>query len=68
MCSGILNSLMTVSISGPNLEMFDPQPAVNHWSSEVHRRPGYTKLSKSKPSSKDVNSDNICPVTMNYPV
>ena len=49
MGSAILNSLMTISIKGPNLEMFDPQPAVNHCSSEAHRRPGYRKPSKSKP-------------------
>ena len=48
---------MTISINGPNLEMLNLQPAVNHWSSEVHRRPGYRKPSKSKPSSKDVDSD-----------
>ena len=57
MGSAILNSLMTISINGPNLELFDLQPAVNHWSSEVHRRPAYRKPSKSKPSAKDVNSD-----------
>ena len=39
----MLNSFMSISINGPNLQLFDPQPAVNHWALPVHRRPGYRK-------------------------
>ena len=52
MGSTMLNSLMCISIDRPSLESFDAQPAVNQWSSEVHRRPGYRK------PSKDVSIDS----------
>ena len=35
-----LNSLLKISIDGPSLAQFNPQPAVEHWlSSATHRRP-----------------------------
>ena len=49
--STMLNALMCITIDGPSLESFDPQPAVNHWSSEVHRRPGSRKQKEDTATS-----------------
>ena len=42
---------MCITIDGPSLESFDPQLAVNHWSSEVHRRPGSRKQKEDTATS-----------------
>ena len=48
MLRSTLNSLMFISINGPSLEAFNPQPAMSYWASTVHRRPNYRKPKAAK--------------------
>lgn len=48
--NSLLNNLMSISCDTDNLDTFDLQPAINQWSSNVHRRPGNRK-EKPKDSS-----------------
>lgn len=59
--NSMLNSLMCVCADNSTLESFDPQPAVNHWSRSVHRRPGIRKeKAKSDISVSDSDSSSAC--------
>ena len=49
---------MLISINGPSLESFNPQAAVNHWASIVHRRPGVRKPKTSIDVDDDEESED----------
>jgi hypothetical protein len=57
MVSSTLNTLMLLSIHGHSLESFNPQAAVNHWASTVHRRPGVRKPKTSTVINVDNDED-----------
>lgn len=48
-----LNAIMLLSIDGPTLESFNPQPAVDFWAATVQRRPGFRR---HKPVPGEVDS------------
>lgn len=51
-----LNSFLKITIDGPSLAQFDPQPAVEHWlSSATHRRPESKK--RKRKDTLEIDSD-----------
>ena len=56
--NSVMSSLMCISANGEELESFDPQPAVNNWSSNACQRPGNRKLRKDRSTSDDSDTDD----------
>lgn len=44
--------------NGDDLELFDTQPAVNEWSSNVQRRPGFRRNKATSTSSTFIEADD----------
>ena len=53
-----LNFLMRISVNGPSLEEFDPQPAVTYWSRQCQRRPSFRK-EKHFPTDEDESESEL---------
>ena len=49
---GILNNLITIRAEGPELQDYDPTPAIDSWLSSTHRRPNQKTRKKYKNAAK----------------